>query len=86
MHGQAARIVVSRQREAAAGIDAVMDRTRGEHLRFAREAGDAIDVEHEGGGQHLECDVAVQLRVLRAIHLAHSAGAQRADDFVGANT
>jgi len=42
---------------------------RREHLRFAREARDAIDVERERFGQHFDRDVAIELRVTRAIHL-----------------
>jgi len=36
------------------------------------------------GGQHLERHLAAQAQVLRAIHLAHAAGAERRDDLVGA--
>ena len=35
------------------------------------------------GGQHLDRDVAAEARVPRAIDLAHAAGAERGDDFVG---
>ena len=35
-------------------------------------------------GQDLDRDVAIQLRVARAIDLAHAAGADRHDDFVRA--
>ena len=38
----------------------------------------------EGFGQDLERDVAIQLRVARAIHLAHAARAERGKDFVRA--
>jgi hypothetical protein len=34
--------------------------------------------------QHLDGDVALQARVARAIHLAHAAGSQQADDFIRA--
>ena len=38
-----------------------------------------------GVGQDLDRDVAIQLRVARAIDLAHSACAQRREDLVDAN-
>ena len=38
----------------------------------------------EGLGQDLDRDVAIQLRVARAIHLAHAAGPEGREDFVGA--
>ena len=57
---------------------------RGQRLRFAREARDAIRIVREHVGQDLDRDVAVQLRIARAIHLAHSAFAQLGDDLVRA--
>ena len=42
------------------------------------EPGEAVGVVREHGfGQDLERDVAIQLRIARAIHLAHAAGAER---------
>ena len=56
---------------------------RGEQLRFALEPRETIRVADEGVGQHLDRDVAAQLGVARAIDLAHAAGAERRDDFIG---
>ena len=47
---------------------------RGEHLRFALEARQTVGIAANDVGQDLERDVALQLRVARAIHLAHPAG------------
>ena len=57
---------------------------RGEHLRLALEAREAIGVGGERVGEDLQRDVATELRVARAIDLAHAAGADRGDDLVGA--
>ena len=59
---------------------------RSQHLRFALEARQAIDVTRKGVGQHLNRDIAIQPRIARAIHLAHAAGADEADHFVRAET
>src|SRR5205823_4543460 len=55
---------------------------RGQRLRFAFEAGHAGGIFGEGRGQDLDGDVARELRIARAIYLAHPAGAERGDDFV----
>jgi hypothetical protein len=55
---------------------------RREHLRLAAETRQAIRIVCDGREQHFDRDVAIQLRVPRAIHLAHPAGAKRRDDFV----
>ena len=55
---------------------------RRQELGFTVEAGDAIGVDGKGGGQHLDGDVAIQLRVARAIDLAHPARADRGNDRV----
>ena len=57
----------------------------GEQLGFALEARHAIRIGREGGRQHLQRDVAVQFRVPRAAHFAHSAGAELRRDLVGAD-
>ena len=57
---------------------------RGERLRFAREPGQPIGIARERVGQDLDRDVAIQLGVARAIHLAHAAFADRRGDFVDA--
>jgi len=48
------------------------------------QAGDAIGILRECGGQDLDRDVALQARVAGAIDLAHSAGAEHRFDFVRA--
>ena len=57
---------------------------RREGLRFAREPREAIGIARERVGQDLERDVAIQLRVARAIHLPHAALADLRGDFVDA--
>ena len=57
---------------------------RRQGLGFAREAGQALGVLREQLRQDLDGHIAVQAAVAGAIHLAHAARAQRADDFVGA--
>ena len=59
---------------------------RREDLRFALEAREAIGIGGERVGQDLERDVAIQLRVARAIHLAHAAGAEQRNHFIGTDT
>ena len=69
-------------RDAVDVLDAV-DRAdvrmieRREHARFALEARQPIGVGDEGRRQDLDRDVAPQLRVARAIHLAHAARAEQ---------
>ena len=53
-------------------------------LRFLLEAAQAVRVLRERGGQHLDRDLASEARVLRAVDLAHSPGADLAEDLVGA--
>ena len=53
---------------------------RGEQLRLALEAREPIGVGSEGLGQQLQRDIAPELRVGRAVHLAHAAGADRGRD------
>ena len=55
---------------------------RSERLRFLLEARDAHRVVRERRGQHLDRDVATELRIARAIDLAHAARADRLDDFI----
>ena len=57
---------------------------RGEDLRFALEAREAIGIVGEGLGQDLDRDVAIELRIARAIDLAHAAGPKGREDFVRA--
>ena len=50
---------------------------RGEELSFALEAGKPFGIGREGVRQDLQRDLAPELRIARAIHLAHPAGAER---------
>ena len=56
---------------------------RGEDLCLPIEARPAIGVRQEGVGEHLDCNVAPESRVPRAIDLPHSSGAERREDLVG---
>ena len=58
--------------------------TRAPALRA--ESAPAVGIEREGIRQDLDRDVAIELRVARAIDLAHAARADRRDDFVRAET
>ena len=53
---------------------------RGEQLRLALEAGEALRVGGEGRGQDLDRDLAPELRVGGAIDLAHAAFAELGGD------
>jgi hypothetical protein len=55
---------------------------RGERLCFTRKSRDAIGVAGKGVGQNLDRDVAIQLRIARALHFAHAAGTERRQNFV----
>jgi hypothetical protein len=55
---------------------------RGKYLRFTFEASEAVRIGSECLGQDLERDVAIQLRIARAIHLAHAARPEQAQDFI----
>ena len=57
---------------------------RGERLGFALEPRHAIGIGGDGVEQQLHGDAASELRIARAIHLAHPAGAERVDDLVDA--
>jgi hypothetical protein len=59
---------------------------RREHLRFAPEARQALQIDRERIGQDLERDVAIELRVARAIDLPHSAAADRGEHVVRAKS
>ena len=48
---------------------------RCEHLGFTFEPGEAIGILRKGFRQYLDRDIAIQLRIARAIHFAHSARA-----------
>ena len=49
---------------------------RREKLRFAGKPCKSVGIEGEDVGQNLERDLPIELRVARAIHLAHAAGAE----------
>ena len=57
---------------------------RCEDFRFALEPGQPVSVGRERGRQNLDGDLPLQLRVGRAIDLAHSARADGGNDLVGA--
>ncbi len=57
---------------------------RREHLRLATESGQTIAIVGDRRQQHLDRDVAIQLRVARAVDLAHAARAKGGEDLVGA--
>ena len=59
---------------------------RGEDLRFAAEAGQAFGVVGDTGEEHLDGDVALELGVARAVHLAHSTAPDEGQDFVRAES
>ena len=57
---------------------------RGEDFRFALKAGQAVGVGCERRWKDLDGDVTLQLRIARAIHLAHAPGPKGGKDFVRA--
>ena len=56
---------------------------RGEDFGFALETGQAVRVPGERGGQHLDGDLALQVRVGRPVDLAHAAVADLGGHFIG---
>ena len=54
---------------------------RRQRLRLAREPRQPIGIAGEGVRQDFERDVAIELRIARAVHLAHPAGAQQRENF-----
>ncbi len=77
------------ERPHASGLLDAVDRRdvsmveRREDLRFALETRHALGVCGESFRQDLDCHVAPQPRVPGAVHLPHSAGADRRHDFIG---
>src|SRR6202022_2746251 len=57
------------------------ERRRGPGL--ALESGERLLVAGQLGRKDLDGDLAAELRVTRAVHLAHAAGAERRGDLVG---
>src|SRR5262249_59839977 len=82
---QCERVRVTGILETVDGGDIRMVECR-EHLRFPSESRDAVAIEGEGFGQNLQRDVAIELRITRAIDLAHATGANQRSDFIGAET
>ena len=58
---------------------------RGQHLRLAPEAREAIRIERQTRRAAPSARRRAELGIARAIHLAHAAGAERADDLVRAD-
>ena len=56
---------------------------RGEHLRFPTKSSQPVRIADDSSGQNLQRDIAIELGVAGAIHLAHAAGADETNDFVG---
>jgi hypothetical protein len=59
---------------------------RRQQLRLALEPGEPIGVGREHFRQNFDGDVPMASRIAGAIYLAHPAGADERDDFVGAET
>ena len=58
---------------------------RGEHARFALEAGEPIGMRRELARQDLDRDVASEPRIARAVDLAHAARADLGQHVIGAD-
>jgi hypothetical protein len=58
----------------------------GERAGLALESREALGVGGQRFGQHLDGDVAGEAGISRPIHLAHAAGTQDGDDFIGAQS
>ena len=58
---------------------------RCEDVRFSREASQALPGSSVKTGQNVDRNVAVQLRIAGAVHLAHAACVKQADDFIRAD-
>ena len=59
---------------------------RREHFGFALEASEPVVVGGDRWRQDFDGDLALQLRVGRAIDLAHTSGANGGDHFIGPET
>ena len=46
------------------------------------ETAQAIGIARQRGRENLDSDIAPELRIARAIHFAHTSGAERCDDFI----
>jgi hypothetical protein len=56
---------------------------RRQRLRLAREPGQSLRIARKDLRQHFQRDVAIEPGVAGAVDLAHSAGADRSQHFVG---
>ncbi len=83
LHGQEAGAVLVLDREQRDDVRVV---EAGDRARLVLEAGEAVGVGGDVGGKHLERHIATEPTVPGAVHLAHSARAERADDLVVAET
>ena len=61
-------------------------RQRRDRFRLSLEPGQRVGIGRDGRRKDLDRDVAVQLRIPRAVDLPHTASAQRRKDLVGAET
>ena len=81
LHGQEAHAVALLHRIEHHDVRMIEARDR---PRLALEPGQTIGIARKRFGQHLECHFTPEPRVLRPIHLAHAACAERRDDLVRA--
>ena len=56
---------------------------RGDDLGFPLEARQTVGVSRESVGKNLQRNITIQFRVACTVDLAHPAGAERRDDFIG---
>lgn len=57
---------------------------RGKDLGLALKSHEPVRIARDEIGQDLQCDIAVELCVVSSVNLAHASGAQRPEDFIGA--
>jgi hypothetical protein len=55
---------------------------RGQYLGLPLKTSQPLRILLYGLGQSFDCNFALELRILRPIHLAHSSGADKSDDLV----
>ena len=84
LHGEQVRAAAAREGRLleAVQVGDVRVVERGEQLRLALEAGEAVGVRREGLRQELQRDVPAEPRVRRAPDLSHPAGADGGGDLV----
>ena len=58
---------------------------RGQDAGFTLEPRDAIGIGAEGFGERLQRHIPTEVRVMRPVHLSHTADAERAQDLVWTN-